>query len=325
MLHLDPGTGDDAYTVDADRRLIVPIQSETIQEDDPLPTAECGPGCPLRKAYIPTTDAPLPLADASLAPARKEACAQLYSALKQWQPRLLLLDPGEFGTSVSASLIVVDVVHLPGAVLHEKQQLVRFAALSYTWGVAEFPRSITINNIVTPVTEILYAFIQRYRSRHECLYIWVDAICINQFDLDEKATQVSQMLAIFERAHTVIVWLGEEGPNTRLAVDYLHWAKTEGLDTPLTTNKYYRPENAGRLARIVNPNRIGHTMECLRLLSQVLNGIQDICSRKWVRRIVREPMVIILLKTCNHHKGKRRMVLGTCSGATSKQSEQVNH
>jgi hypothetical protein len=241
------------------------VWTESVVEDYTLPQFECGPECPLRKPYVPITDPTLPLPQISLPLTRAEACGRLYTPIKPWQTRLLLVDPAELGSAITASLDVVDIVHLSGAVLHEKQQRVQYVALSYTWGAALFPRSIRIGSTEYPITENLYAFIQRYRSTERPEYIWVDAICINQFDLDEKATQVGHMLAIFERAHVVVIWLGEEGPNTKLAVHYLHWANGNE-----------------RVVRIAKRNVKGHSQECLHLMPQVLSGIEDLCSRSWV-------------------------------------------
>ncbi|KAK4500255.1 hypothetical protein PRZ48_008444 [Zasmidium cellare] len=38
--------------------------------------------------------------------------------------------------------------------------------------------------------------------------VWVDALCINQADLDERSRQVSLMKQIFSRAESVYIWLG---------------------------------------------------------------------------------------------------------------------
>lgn len=39
--------------------------------------------------------------------------------------------------------------------------------------------------------------------------LWVDQVCINQLDVQEKS-QVLLMARIYERAYTTIVWLGEQ-------------------------------------------------------------------------------------------------------------------
>ena len=228
---------------------------------------DCGLGCPLREPKTYHSDPPLPPTPRALPLSRKEACTRLYKAIKPWQTRLLVVEPSEFGSDIFADLVVVDIVHLYGAVLHERQEHVQYTALSYAWGAEAFPRLIEINGIPYPVTENLYGFLQRHRNCTHLCYLWVDAICINQFDLEEKATQVSYMLAIFERAEQVIVWLGEEGSNTKIAVDYLRWFKASGAITSKITNRR-------------------HAIECFQLTHEVLRGVEDICTRNWVRRIV---------------------------------------
>ncbi|KAL5600603.1 hypothetical protein FOVSG1_008415 [Fusarium oxysporum f. sp. vasinfectum] len=44
--------------------------------------------------------------------------------------------------------------------------------------------------------------------------LWVDAICINQDDLDERAQQVTLMQEIYSRASSVLVWLGRATEQT---------------------------------------------------------------------------------------------------------------
>jgi hypothetical protein len=47
------------------------------------------------------------------------------------------------------------------------------------------------------------------RSKESPRVLWVDAICINQNDLDEKSEQVPRMGEIYSRATKVYAWLGE--------------------------------------------------------------------------------------------------------------------
>lgn len=47
---------------------------------------------------------------------------------------------------------------------------------------------------------------------------WIDAVCINQKDREEKSAQLPLMTAIYKRASRVIVWLGppENAQGTRI-------------------------------------------------------------------------------------------------------------
>ncbi|KAJ4424653.1 hypothetical protein N0V82_000581 [Gnomoniopsis sp. IMI 355080] len=50
------------------------------------------------------------------------------------------------------------------------------------------------------------------------LYLWVDAICINQADLDERASQVALMARIYSECERTIIWLGPEDDNSHVAI-----------------------------------------------------------------------------------------------------------
>ena len=49
--------------------------------------------------------------------------------------------------------------------------------------------------------------------------IWIDAICINQADLEERAAQVNLMNEVYSDAGYVIVWLGRKDQRTMTALD----------------------------------------------------------------------------------------------------------
>ena len=228
----------------------------------------CPLDCPLRNPYTPVLDPPLPPPPKSLPFWPEDARWLLYGEIKEWQTRLLALEPGPFGSDLIGELLVVDTVNLSGVVLHEEQRWVEYFALSYTWGSPFFSRAINIHGVVLPITENLFAFLQRFRDQFEALLLWIDFLCINQDDMDEKATQVSNMLAVYERAKAVVVWLGEEGLHTKLAVDYLQWAQRGDLISDLR-----------------GPAEIWHARICSNLFATVLEGIEDLCGRDWVRRI----------------------------------------
>lgn len=85
-----------------------------------------------------------------------------------------------------------------------------YSALSYCWGTDLATRLMEINSVSVPITENLESALKRVRSMTEQRYIWVDAICINQSDNDEKTTQVGMMRKIYSIAMPVYVYLGEQ-------------------------------------------------------------------------------------------------------------------
>lgn len=58
---------------------------------------------------------------------------------------------------------------------------------------------------------------RRMKRSGKGLKIWIDAICINQEDAQEKAKQVTVMDRIYSRATYVLVWLGKDDGNVALA------------------------------------------------------------------------------------------------------------
>ncbi|CZR67879.1 uncharacterized protein PAC_17778 [Phialocephala subalpina] len=100
-----------------------------------------------------------------------------------------------------------------------------YHALSYCWGPrTEFGKgSIKLdvggNRVRWPVTPTLEMALRRLRStdEHTRLLIWVDAICINQSDEQEKGEQVQEMRLVYQNAAEVSVWLGPEDDDCLLA------------------------------------------------------------------------------------------------------------
>ena len=85
-----------------------------------------------------------------------------------------------------------------------------FHALSYAWGGPDTVQRIICNGKYIEITQNLYSALCQFREDGKLDYIWVDAICINQANLDEKTHQVRMMRRIYERAELVIAWLGVE-------------------------------------------------------------------------------------------------------------------
>ncbi|KAK3946515.1 heterokaryon incompatibility protein-domain-containing protein [Pseudoneurospora amorphoporcata] len=85
-----------------------------------------------------------------------------------------------------------------------------YEALSYVWGSEDKPCSIFIDGCNLAVGKNLYAALLHLRDHSIQRTIWIDAICINQGDNEEKGHQVQSMAKIYAKASRVIVWLGEE-------------------------------------------------------------------------------------------------------------------
>ncbi|GKZ76915.1 hypothetical protein AnigIFM56816_009024 [Aspergillus niger] len=104
-----------------------------------------------------------------------------------------------------------------------------YEALSYVWGSNTRSRTIKLNSSVFHVTENLYIALSYLRNRQLERILWVDAVCINQDDLDEKNEQIPLMRTIYAQAQHVIVWLGEAYEDGDKALEQLQ-SLAEGQD-----------------------------------------------------------------------------------------------
>jgi hypothetical protein len=62
--------------------------------------------------------------------------------------------------------------------------------------------------------------------------LWVDFICINQQDYEEKNTQVPIMQEIYARAETVNIWLGPAQGDSSMGMNILRYLSQDTLDHP---------------------------------------------------------------------------------------------
>ncbi|KAB8253517.1 heterokaryon incompatibility protein-domain-containing protein [Aspergillus pseudonomiae] len=97
-----------------------------------------------------------------------------------------------------------------------------YEALSYVWGSGSKPCTISLNGIAFPVTQNLYTALSHLRDPQLERTIWVDAICIDQDNGDEKSIQIPLMRAIYAQADRVIVWLGEAIEDGDKALKTIH-------------------------------------------------------------------------------------------------------
>ncbi|KAI1116930.1 heterokaryon incompatibility protein-domain-containing protein [Nemania sp. NC0429] len=85
-----------------------------------------------------------------------------------------------------------------------------FQALSYTWGEPSFTETLIVDNSsFLRITPNLRDALHRFRLPFSPHRLWVDAICINQYDEEEKAIQIPSMDLIYRGATAVLVWLGK--------------------------------------------------------------------------------------------------------------------
>jgi len=86
----------------------------------------------------------------------------------------------------------------------------KYIAGSYVWGPPEPKMTILVDGEHFQVRENLFRFLKAFRSRYQSQVIWLDAICINQDDVQERSHQVQEMKRIYSGAKCVYSWLGDK-------------------------------------------------------------------------------------------------------------------
>ena len=101
-----------------------------------------------------------------------------------------------------------------------------YEALSYYWGSGDPIEKIRIHVEHTfPakfwIRENLHSALTHLRYTDRPRTLWIDAICINQNDNEEKNSQVSRMSRIYAGADNVCVWLGDETGDSNIAMEFV--------------------------------------------------------------------------------------------------------
>lgn len=135
---------------------------------------------------------------------------QLYTPLNSdlSHIRRLILQPAvSFDDPLQSHLDVVSLEASP-----------EYEALSYVWGSTQPPKTINLDSRLMSITPNLDNALRNLRLPNLPRILWVDALCINQDDLDERASQVALMRRVYSAASTVLIWLGPEAEGSEEAM-----------------------------------------------------------------------------------------------------------
>lgn len=98
-------------------------------------------------------------------------------------------------------------------------QRIWYTALSYVWGDQAVVTSITCNGKPLNVTKNLRLALRHLRHTEVAVVLWIDQLCINQQDLQERAQQVTLMSKIYQHAWSTLVWLGEAADSSNDTIE----------------------------------------------------------------------------------------------------------
>jgi hypothetical protein len=144
-----------------------------------------------------------------MAPAIIQSSAINYSPLTSAREiRLVILEPGSDDDPISCRL------------LHAELGKLEYEALSYEWGDAsnEDP-DILINGKDVQIRQNLRIALWHLRPKDDERYLWIDAMCIDQWNVLERNHQVELMGKIYSKSKSTIAWLGLPMADSDLAMD----------------------------------------------------------------------------------------------------------
>ena len=194
-----------------------------------------------------------------------------YQPLKgESEIRILRLLPGTFDDEIHCHLKHMDL-----------DDPLDYIALSYVWGDPKATKPIRIGYGSTEITERgqtsrqlrlfqvttnLEAVLRHIRYQDHERILWIDAICIDQNDNEDRSAQVQKMGRVYSTASEVFVWLGrlleENEADFGILPDHMR-----------VTWKLLRGAN-GKL-----PVEFGWSKNVL------LTALKAICCRSWFERV----------------------------------------
>ncbi|CAN9440869.1 unnamed protein product [Alternaria alternata] len=112
--------------------------------------------------------------------------------------RILELQPGERTDPLQGGFTIISI---------DGED--KYDALSYMWGDASPVDHIVVDGAAIPIAWNLARALEYLRDQQgsEVRRIWIDAICINQEDGEERGHQVAMMRSIYSKADCVRVWI----------------------------------------------------------------------------------------------------------------------
>jgi hypothetical protein len=155
--------------------------------------------------------------------------------------------------------------------------LPKVAAISYEWGENVRRHKVLCEGRVLKVTTNLLDLLRALRSAGETRHLWIDALCINQEDLDERSKQVPMMKDIYQKAAIVLIWIGPSIPETKQACQYCVQDLAKAYDS--LAPQFH--SNGARFGMLRNPSNIlGGEDLAASTQEPFWDGVIDLLSRR---------------------------------------------
>ncbi|KAI7143397.1 hypothetical protein KC316_g17589 [Hortaea werneckii] len=147
-----------------------------------------------------------------------------------------------------------------------------YEAISYAWGERTGVAPIIINDQHRQQPASAVRVLRRFAPAEglEPRRLWIDAICINQSDVDERNQQVAMMSDVYRNSSQTLVWLGDEDANTAAAfeqIDIILKDKETELGTAYQTQEQIESFKSKASSYSDRTNRLGDIAAFRALLS----------------------------------------------------------
>ncbi|KAI8219465.1 Heterokaryon incompatibility protein 6, OR allele [Colletotrichum sp. SAR 10_86] len=199
-----------------------------------------------------------------------------------YEIRVLEVKPGAKGDKLRGSLHHCSVEYVDPEPYNQSFIRVRYAlsmedlvtpisytALSYTWGKPIFDAKIECDGHEKAITKSLESALLHFRREDESVVLWIDQICIDQDNNDEKGQQIPLMSRIYQRATNTAIWLGEAREGSDVAIKLL---EEVNIRLQFTTEDDIDPEEFERM-RLPEPD------------SHDWRALWKLLSRQWFTRV----------------------------------------
>ncbi len=155
---------------------------------------------------------------------------------------------------------------------HSLAQPPEYHAISYAWTHEALTSRIVCNGKDLAVTPDVLECLRCLSTINGCQDLWIDAICIDQEDKEEKAHQVANMHEVYKNAVHVQVWLGPAENKSDLA-----------MDTIKTISDKFEDVHISRIAARQEIMSFGHNL--LMSNPSIPLALWHLYSRSWFRRL----------------------------------------
>ncbi|KAI0143180.1 HET-domain-containing protein [Xylariaceae sp. FL1272] len=173
-----------------------------------------------------------------------------------------------------------------------------YEALSYFWGDPKITQTILVDRRPYPLTINLVCALRYLRYDALPRTLWIDSLCINQTDIEEREREVKRMRHIYAQARDVLIWIGDYNPYSRYEVKKL-------FDKAKTFSDFRSIEEQCALTRKVGYDEIWSFINELRCFLynrpwfSRMWVLQEVASRAkpWPKNVGKTPEIM-----CGHLK-----------------------